>query len=99
MKQRRKLKLKPALLILFVVYILFTLVKQQMTLNVLDKKLNAATAQVNAAEEENKKLNNQIKYIKTDEFIENEARQKLGLIKKGEIMFIDTAKDAQNSSN
>jgi cell division protein FtsB len=81
------------------VYILFTLVKQQITLNVLDKKLNAAITQVNAAEEENKKLNNQIKYIKTDEFIENEARQKLGLIKKGEIMFIDTAKDAQNSSN
>ncbi|HHV73374.1 septum formation initiator [Thermoanaerobacterium sp. PSU-2] len=99
MKQRRKMKLKPALLILFVVYILFTLVKQQITLNVLDKKLNAAITQVNAAEEENKKLNNQIKYIKTDEFIENEARQKLGLIKKGEIMFIDTAKDAQNSSN
>ncbi|WP_274893862.1 septum formation initiator family protein [Thermoanaerobacterium sp. R66] len=93
------MKLKPALLILFVVYILFTLVKQQITLNVLDKKLNAAITQVNAAEEENKKLNNQIKYIKTDEFIENEARQKLGLIKKGEIMFIDTAKDAQNSSN
>ncbi|MDI3312072.1 MAG: septum formation initiator family protein [Thermoanaerobacterium sp.] len=99
MKQRRKIKLKPVLLILFVVYILFTFVRQQMTLNVLDKKLNAAITQVNVAEEENKKLNNQIKYIKTDEFVENEARQKLGLVKKGEIMFIDTAKDGQNSSN
>ncbi|AST57695.1 septum formation initiator [Thermoanaerobacterium thermosaccharolyticum] len=54
---------------------------------------------MNAAEEENKKLNNQIKYIKTNEFIENEARQKLGLVKKGEIMFVDTAKDSKDSSN
>nr|WP_237268855.1 septum formation initiator family protein [Thermoanaerobacterium thermosaccharolyticum] len=68
-------------------------------MNILDNRLNAVTSKVNAAEEENKKLNNQIKYIKTNEFIENEARQKLGLVKKGEIMFVDTAKDSKDSSN
>ncbi|MGF7398124.1 FtsB family cell division protein [Thermoanaerobacterium thermosaccharolyticum] len=99
MKERSKIKFKTILLLLFVVYVAFTFVKQQITLNILDNRLNAVTSKVNAAEEENKKLNNQIKYIKTNEFIENEARQKLGLVKKGEIMFVDTAKDSKDSSN
>ncbi|WKV07849.1 septum formation initiator family protein [Thermoanaerobacterium sp. CMT5567-10] len=99
MKGRNKIKFKTILLLLFVVYVAFTFVKQQITLNILDNRLNAVTSKVNAAEEENKRLNNQIKYIKTNEFIENEARQKLGLVKKGEIMFVDTAKDSKDSSN
>ncbi|ADL67842.1 FtsB family cell division protein [Thermoanaerobacterium thermosaccharolyticum] len=99
MKERSKIKFKTILLLLFVAYVAFTFVKQQITLNILDNRLNAVTSKVNAAEEENKKLNNQIKYIKTNEFIENEARQKLGLVKKGEIMFVDTAKDSKDSSN
>lgn len=99
MKGRSKIKFKTILLLLFVVYVAFTFVKQQITLNILDNRLNAVTSKVNAAEEENKRLNNQIKYIKTNEFIENEARQKLGLVKKGEIMFVDTAKDSKDSSN
>ncbi|MDK2805811.1 MAG: cell division protein DivIC [Thermoanaerobacterium sp.] len=97
MKGRSKIKFKTILLLLFVVYVAFTFVKQQITLNILDNKLNVVTSKVNAAEEENKRLNDQIKYIKTNEFIENEARQKLGLIKKGEIMFVDTAKDSKDS--
>ncbi|MBP2073212.1 MAG: cell division protein DivIC [Thermoanaerobacterium sp.] len=98
MKGRSKIKFKTILLLLFVVYVAFTFVKQQITLNILDNRLNVVTSKVNAAEEENKRLNNQIKYIKTNEFIENEARQKLGLVKKGEIMFVDTAKDSKDSS-
>lgn len=97
MKGRSKIKFKTILLLLFVVYVAFTFVKQQITLNILDNRLNVVTSKVNAAEEENKRLNNQIKYIKTNEFIENEARQKLGLVKKGEIMFVDTAKDSKDS--
>lgn len=97
MKGRSKIKFKTILLLLFVVYVAFTFVKQQITLNILDNKLNVVTSKVNAAEEENKRLNDQIKYIKTNEFIENEARQKLGLVKKGEIMFVDTAKDSKDS--
>lgn len=98
MKGRSKIKFKTILLLLFVVYVAFTFVKQQITLNILDNRLNVVTSKVNAAEEENKRLNDQIKYIKTNEFIENEARQKLGLVKKGEIMFVDTAKDSKDSS-
>lgn len=36
---------------------------------------------------ENQSLTQQIEYTKTDEYIEREARQKLGLVKPGEVLY------------
>lgn len=99
MKVNNKFRIKTILIVVFVVYVAFTFIKQQITLNVLNDRYNAVISKENAVREENKKLNNQIKYMETNEFIENEARQKLGLVKKGEIMYIDTAKTSKDSSN
>lgn len=96
MKNKRKLKIKTLLIIAFIGYILVTLVQQQFTLMRLDSKYNDIKTKEDYAIKENKSLNLQEKYIKTDSFIENQARQKLGLIKKGEIMYVDTSRNPKN---
>ncbi|SNX54036.1 septum formation initiator family protein [Thermoanaerobacterium sp. RBIITD] len=98
MKVTNKIRIKTILIGIFIIYVAFTFVKQQITLNMLDEKYNEIKSKEIAVQIENKELNNQIKYIETDKFIENEARQKLGLIKKGEIMYIDTSKENKDST-
>lgn len=100
MKKLRKVKLKPILLTAFMIYVIVAFCEQQVALNKLNIRYHELKKREAAAISENKYLNEQLKYTQSDSFVENEARQKLGLVKKGEIVYIDVSKDkgAQDSS-
>lgn len=54
--------------------------------------------QIKSKELENKFLNERLKFVKSDEFIEQEAREKLGLSREGEMVVLFPLKKAEESS-
>ena len=60
------------------------------TLNIIksSERLNEAKREVLSLEEEKKRLEKELAYRKTDEFIEEKARNQLSLIRPGEQVFI-----------
>ncbi|CAM0497007.1 septum formation initiator family protein [Thermoanaerobacter kivui] len=90
--KKRKIKLKPILLIVFIIYVVFTFFEQQIALDKLNNRYQDLKNRETAAIKENNYLNELLRYTQTESFIENEARQKLGLVKKGEIIYIDISK-------
>ena len=60
---------------------------QQQYINRQQETLNALRAELEQIAEENAALQRKIDFTYTDEYIEREARSKLGLVKEGEILF------------
>lgn len=100
MKKLRKIKIKPILLGIFLVYVTVAFFDQQAALSKLNSRYEDLKKREAAAAEENKLLNEELRYAGSDSFVENEARQKLGLVKKGEIVYVDISKNktGQNSN-
>lgn len=71
------------------IYVACTLVKQQITLSKCDSAAEEYRAKISEAQMENKKLEDELKKAGTDEYLERVAREKLGLIKANERVFID----------
>jgi cell division protein DivIC len=89
-KRRKKKKIVFWLLILFFFGIFF--IREQFMLRQLSEVKKHNQEQLKLVTEQNVQLRNQIKLTKRSDYIENLAREKLGLIKPGEILFIDKDK-------
>jgi cell division protein FtsB len=90
---REMKKLKKILLFGFIFYLAFTFLGQQLTLMRLDSKYKELKAKEAAVLKENESLKKTLEEVNSDSFIEREAREKLGLVKKGEIIYIDISKN------
>ena len=77
------------LLLIGVLIIVCTAVysSQQQYINRQQEMLEALKAERQQVDEENAALQRKIDFTYTDEYIEREARSKLGLVKEGEILF------------
>lgn len=86
---RKSSLLTKVLILVLVVYATVTLVSLQS--QVIAKEAEAETLQhdIAATEQENQRLQQAINALGTDEGVEAVARQKLGLVAKGEIVFYD----------
>ena len=51
-------------------------------------RVGQAERELAQAEEENKKLTERLEYVKSEEFVEREARERLGLGKPGEVVVV-----------
>lgn len=86
----KKLSFKKIAIGCLAIYVCFILVSQQLTLSRQNKVIEEHTSLLRQAEEKNKKLDDEIKLSSDDSYIEKLAREKLGLIKKGEIPIINS---------
>ena len=86
---KRKFNIKTILVSVFAVYFLFTFVNQQFQLTELDKNVKTLEKQVEKKQKELKSLNDNEEYYASDEYIEKTAREKLGLIRADETVFVD----------
>ena len=89
MTTRRASLLCKLLILALVVYGLYTLVTLRAQLS--DKKTQAAalTAAIATAQQENQRIREDIDAVSTDEGVEDAARNKLGMVAAGEIVFQD----------
>lgn len=77
------------LVLVLVVYATVTLVSLQSQVTEKQAEAEALAAEISAARQENLRLEQSIHDLDTDEGIETVARQKLGLVSRGEIVFYD----------
>ena len=92
MKKQKKLKIVPIIVVALVCYFAYTAFCLQGTVE--DRKQEGIKLQQNIAEELRKKeqLEQQKNSINTPAFAEKIAREKLGYVKDGEVIYVDTNK-------
>lgn len=72
----------------FVFFVIFRMSHQAEKQNVINDEILNLQKEINQLEGENQDLNEVIGYLKTDDFKEKEAKDKLNLIKEGEKMIL-----------
>lgn len=77
------------LILVMVVYAAVTLVSLQNQVTVRQTEAQRLESEIEAARQENLRLEQAIANLDTDEGVESIARQKLGLVAKGEIVYYD----------
>ncbi|HEX2927687.1 MAG TPA: septum formation initiator family protein [Ruminiclostridium sp.] len=92
MNKRRKFNVWTIILIAVFCYFAFTVYHQQSLLETGNSRMSALKANIRSEEVKKQQLEKQKSQINTDEFAEKIARDKLGYVKDGEKIYIDTNK-------
>jgi cell division protein FtsB len=86
---KKKLNLGRLFIALFMIYSCYALITQQLTINNIKAQSESEKQQFLKLKEKNQKLQDEVKMSKTDMYIEKLARERLELIKEGEIPVIN----------
>ena len=84
--------LKKILVLIFIIYFLYTIIAQQKTLNSYAQEKEKYNDNIETAQEEQNELNEMKENINSDEYIEQIAREKLGMYYPNERVYIDIEK-------
>lgn len=89
--KRKRYVLKPRLKIFFILlflgYFAITTFNQNIKMKEQDKRILSLNAEIEHTQSGNQDLERLIQYTESDEYIEKVARERLGWVKKGEIIF------------
>ncbi|NLV87935.1 MAG: septum formation initiator family protein [Tissierellia bacterium] len=91
-RRKKKLKLGRILIILFMLYIGFTLLNQSKLMNELKGKKEKIELEIQTLQVEIDSLNEEIENSDSLQFVEKIARDELGMVKPREIIYIDKNK-------
>ena len=89
MRFKKSSLLTKVLILVMVVYATVTLVSLQNQVTAKNEEAAVLESDIEAARQENLRLEQAIETLDTDEGVEAVARQKLGLVSKGEIVYYD----------
>ncbi|MGI5851272.1 MAG: FtsB family cell division protein [Caldicoprobacterales bacterium] len=92
MKKKRyvvKPRLKIFLALLALGYFGLSLLKQEIKINQQNERIHDLREQIVQAEDTTAELERLIQYTESEEYMEKVARERLGWVKKGEIIFIE----------
>ncbi len=89
MSSKRKFKVRHVLFLLFLIYVMCTLVVQQLKISNLAKQEAQLQIQMEEALNTRDELKKEISLLHTDKYIEKIARDELGLVKPGEYIYKD----------
>ena len=76
---KKKLRINRFIIIAVLIYFIYTLVSQQQTLNSYKQEASTYSNQIEEANDKNEELKNVKNNINSTEYIENMAREKLGM--------------------
>lgn len=88
-KKKRKIIWTNFFVFIFILYAVFTIANQQITIYKLNKTRQEVAHNIEAAQKENEKLKDMLQYTSTKEYVERMAREQLGLVKSDEIVYVD----------
>lgn len=89
-RKKKQLRLRHLLIILFLLYVGYTVVSQYVQLWDLSCQEKVLKEQLEQALKERDELKREIELLHTDDYIERVARDELGLVKSGEYIFKTT---------
>lgn len=92
MKKNKKLRIGTILIAALIIYFTYITIEQERILTNKQKDLLDVQATIQEEKKVQIKLGEQLKAVSTEEYIEKAARQKLGLVKEGERVFVDINK-------
>ena len=90
--QKMKNLLKKVLILIFIIYFIYTIISQQKTLNTYAQEKESVNDQIDVAEETQAELMEMKENINSDEYIEQIAREKLEMYYPNERVYIDIEK-------
>ena len=90
--KKRKFGIIHIAILVFGVYFVYTLVQQQIQINKYNSQIEMYSADIKTKKELTEYYNSQKGNTKTDEYIENVARENLGYVKPYEKIFVDVNK-------
>lgn len=82
----------PAILFAGVIYLLFGFLQQQMDIAKLYKEKEEIESRIQSEQREIDSLKRSLEMTESLEFIERQARETLGMVKSGEKVYVDLAK-------
>ncbi len=104
-KEKQKGKIAPGRLLavilvgLFVLYFIYIMIWQQVMLSKKNKEIDALEEKISAATQQTEQLKEQLSSMEDPEYIERIAREKLGLVRPNERVFVDANKSDSNQSD
>ena len=84
--------LKKILVLVFIIYFVYTVIAQQKTLNTYAQEKDKCNEDIEVAQEKQEELQEMKENINSDEYIEQIAREKLGMYYPYERVYIDIEK-------
>ena len=81
---KKRMNLKNVVTIILIAIFCISYIRQEITMNKIQKEIEAKQTQLNELESKNKKLQDEVNQSSTDQYIERMARERLGMIKEGE---------------
>lgn len=88
---RKKSVWKYLVIGIVVINVCYIFVSQQIKMYKIQTQINERNAEANQKKIQNQKLQDQVKMAQSDEYGEELAREKLGLVKEGEIPVVNGA--------
>jgi len=101
-RQKKDFLLNPVVVTIVVVIALiaaFNFYQNITRMNQLENQIEKIEAEIAEAEAENQRLKEQLENSSSHEYIEEVAREKLGLVKPGEKMFIPVEEDEETGED
>lgn len=89
---RKRLNFKTLITFLLIIYVSYTLVNQEIILFKSKKEISQGIDELQKVKDINLKLLDEVKQSSTDSYIERLARERLGLIKDGEVPIVNVTK-------
>ncbi|MDF2502970.1 MULTISPECIES: septum formation initiator family protein [Clostridium] len=86
---RKKSKLKYLIMGIIAINVSYLFINQQITMHRIKARIKDTTVEAQKLKSENEKLQDEIKVSQSDKYSEKLAREKLGLIKQGEVPVIN----------
>lgn len=81
--------LKKVIIVAFLIYFVYTIIMQQRTLNLYAAQKSECNKEIEVAQEKNEELQKMKDNVNSDEYIEQIAREKLGMYYPNESVYID----------
>ncbi|MBQ2615037.1 MAG: septum formation initiator family protein [Clostridia bacterium] len=88
-----------AVILLFGAYFCYTMIWQQVALNRKSREIDALNAQIEEATRQTEQLEAELENLNDPAYLEKVAREKLGLVRPNERVFVDANKSEANTSN
>lgn len=92
MKKKKKFSIGTILIAALIIYFVFVTIEQEKILDNKAKELQDVQVTIEEEKKMKLKLDEQLKNVNNGASIEKAARQKLGLVKEGERVFVDVNK-------
>ncbi|ALB48516.1 MULTISPECIES: FtsB family cell division protein [Clostridium] len=83
---KTKLILKRTIITGFIIFFVFSYIRQSMTMNRIQKEIDSKQVQLNEIKQKNERLQDEVDKINSSssDYLEKLARERLGMIKPGE---------------